>query len=594
MLRMFERIVIQVTSTLNLRRKILLLYGIIVIVPTIIISIIAVNYSLQIVRDNYMVTIQEAVKQTSQNIQYRKQSYDLLIVRTATDGELIARLSREHKDMFDQHATVEYVDRSFATTSKHLTGIRSFRIYHNNPTLVQDGSLLWKPEDRPFAGRSESMWYEEVLQAEDSPLWVNVPLSEKWMLVSHKVIASNGEGIGAIFMELNYEEVFGTLLNRPFNGMGELYILDHSQHVIASSDNSQIGLVNEYFTNMQAHTGSESTESFMDNGKQYYVQEIGAGWRVIGAIQLNQLERQSKWVVYFIVICLAFFLFLSTSMVLIVMKNIVFRIRKLGNRMNDIGQGEFSVSVRSREKDELGELELLFNSMSKKLSKLVHDITQSKLKEREQSFRALQAQINPHFIYNSLSLIRWRAMDLDDQVQIRAIDALTTFYRLALDNAINVTRIEHELQHVEAYLEIQQLRYPNMVTIEWNVDEEALPYYTIKLLLQPIVENCYIHGAITSKLDAKLRVSIKRQEQHIIMQVYDEGIGISAEKLAVLNEGKRTGSGNGFGLSNIRERLMLYFGEEGMFNISSEQGCWTLVEIRIPVCAHPPELKKEA
>jgi len=591
---MFERIVIQVTSTLNLRRKILLLYGIIVIVPTIIISIIAVNYSLQIVRDNYMVTIQEAVKQTSQNIQYRKQSYDLLIVRTATDGELIARLSREHKDMFDQHATVEYVDRSFATTSKHLTGIRSFRIYHNNPTLVQDGSLLWKPEDRPFAGRSESMWYEEVLQAEDSPLWVNVPLSEKWMLVSHKVIASNGEGIGAIFMELNYEEVFGTLLNRPFNGMGELYILDHSQHVIASSDNSQIGLVNEYFTNMQAHTGSESTESFMDNGKQYYVQEIGAGWRVIGAIQLNQLERQSKWVVYFIVICLAFFLFLSTSMVLIVMKNIVFRIRKLGNRMNDIGQGEFSVSVRSREKDELGELELLFNSMSKKLSKLVHDITQSKLKEREQSFRALQAQINPHFIYNSLSLIRWRAMDLDDQVQIRAIDALTTFYRLALDNAINVTRIEHELQHVEAYLEIQQLRYPNMVTIEWNVDEEALPYYTIKLLLQPIVENCYIHGAITSKLDAKLRVSIKRQEQHIIMQVYDEGIGISAEKLAVLNEGKRTGSGNGFGLSNIRERLMLYFGEEGMFNISSEQGCWTLVEIRIPVCAHPPELKKEA
>src|SRR5690606_11113346 len=98
---------------------------------------------------------------------------------------------------------------------------------------------------------------------------------------------------------------------------------------------------------------------------------------------------------------------------------------------------------------------------------------------------------------------------------------LTTFYRLALDNAINVTRIENELQHVRAYMEIQQLRYPELVRIEWDIDPDVSRYYTIKLLLQPIVENCYVHGAITSKEDAVIRISARQEGERIRFQVED-------------------------------------------------------------------------
>lgn len=593
LLRFIERLTIRITSTLHLRGKILLLFGLIVIVPTIILGIAAGYYALQSVRSNYMVTIQEAVRQTAQNIEFRKQGYDVLAVRTAMDGELVARLSREHEDMYDQLNTVEYVDRAFLSTSEYMPGIENFRIYHTNPTLVQDGRLLWKPEDRLLAGKLESLWYEETLASKDWSNWVNVPDSSEDIVITHKIIAANGVGLGILYMQLDYDIVFGGLTEKPFNGAGELYILDAEHRIIAASDRSEIGTVIGTSPIRDLAEGIADGGGTAMDGSQYFVQSIGSGWSVAAVIHLDQLERQSKWILYGIVGSIVFFLLLSTFMVMTVMKNVVWRIRKLGSRMSDIAEGEFDVSVMNRDKDELGELEILFNSMSGKLGKLVTDMAKVKLKEREQSFRVLQAQINPHFIYNSLSLVRWRAMDLNDQTQIRTIDALTTFYRLALDNTINVTRIEHELQHIQAYLEIQQLRYPDLVRIEWDIDPDAARFYTIKLLLQPIVENCYVHGAITSKEDAVIRISARREGDRIRFQVEDNGAGIPPETLAVLGRGDRTGSGNGFGTANIRERLRLYFGSESRFAIDSELGFGTRVTIDIPACIDKPEIRKE-
>lgn len=595
-LRLIERTAIRVTRGLHLRGKIMLLYVLIVFVPTVILGIGAGYFALQSVRDNYMVTIREAVRQTSQNIDFRKQAYDLLAVRTATDGELSARLSREHADMSDQLLSLEYVDRSFLSTSKLLPGIDMFRIYHTNDTLVQDGRLLWKPEGRPLAGRTETDWYSETLASGESLRWINVPGETDQLLVSHKIFNTNGSSVvGATYMLLDYDSVFGDLFDNPFNGAGDIYIMDHNGRIVASSSEDQIGTVAARIPELKQAEGMGEgafSEGVMLDDKQMIVETLASGWSVAAVLHMDQLERQSKGIAYGIVGAIAFFLLLSMFMVMTVLKNVVWRIRKLGSRMNDIAEGEFDVTVTSRDKDELGELEVLFNSMTGKLGTLVNDITKSRLKEREHSFRALQAQINPHFIYNSLSLIRWRAMDQGDKTQIRAIDALTTFYRLALDNRVNVTRVETELQHVEAYLDIQELRYPDQVQIEWDIDPEARPYYTIKMLLQPIVENCYVHGAIMQKEDAFIRISARKEQDRIRFVIHDNGAGMSAETLESLREGKRTGSGNGFGTANIRERLLLYFGSGSSMTIDSAPGEGTFVAIDIPAYLEQPEIRK--
>ncbi|MGO4546745.1 sensor histidine kinase [Paenibacillus sp. 2TAB23] len=589
--RSLERFVIKYTQKMNLRRKILILYGAIIFVPTIFLGIVAGYLALESFRDNYLVTINEAMRQTVQNIEFRKQSYDVLATRTATDGELISRLSRNYTDMFEQLNTVEYVDRSFVYTSKYLPGIDDFRIYHTNPMLVQDGRLLWKPEGRILQpGLNETDWFTQTSEATSALIWSNV--NKDKLVISHKVMSPAGNLQGIIYMLLDYRSVFGNLFNQPFSGSGELMIIDDYGTIIVSSNPEKIGLKLQSTTLNHHWEEASLSDGVMVDGNLLMVRPIDSNWHVAAFIQMDQLERQSKTILYGIIAVIFLFLLCSIFLIMTVLKNVVWRIHKLGTRMYDVSQGQFDVSIRNTAKDELGDLEILFNSMSGRLGMLVEDITQAKLKEREQSFKALQAQIHPHFIYNSLSLLRWRALDLQDDTQLRTIDALTAFYRLALDNKINVIQIKGELEHVKAYLDIQEMRYPGRVTIEWHIDPELLKLYTIKLLLQPIVENCYLHGNITGRKDGVIRISAQLEQDHIRFEVFDNGIGISGEMLEQIRLGKQVGSGNGYGTANIRERLQLYFENKHEFTIDSKENEWTAVTIRIPASDHRPQIRK--
>ncbi|MEF2964779.1 response regulator [Paenibacillus sp. M1] len=586
-----ERWIIRITRSMNLRSKIVLFYGLIVFIPTVLLAVGAGYAVLQTVRANYMLTIKEAVRQSAQSIEFRKQSYDLLATRTAMDGELISRLSRDYEDVAEQLSTINYVDRSFLLTSKYLPGIENFRIYHDNRTLTQDGGLLWKPEERMLSGLPERVWYAQRLRSPDTLVWTNAVDDKTKLVVSRKILNIYGDVYGIVYLLLNYNEVFAESFNHPFDGAGEMYIVDGNGVIIASSNPAEIGILLSS-SSLYPYWDSQGETRKTIQGMALITEEIKSGWTVAALVHLDRLEEQSKRIMYYIALGIAFFLLLSIFLIMIVLRNVIWRIRKLGIRMMDISEGYFEATVKNRDNDELGELEVMFNTMSGRLRKLVEEHTEAIIKEREQSFKALQAQINPHFIYNSLSLLRWRALDLKDEMQIRTIDALTTFYRLALSNRVNVTRIRDELEHLKAYVEIQQLRYPGRVTIEWQVEPEVLDLYTIKLILQPIVENCYLHGGITTRPHAFIQIAIGRSLDAVRFQIFDNGKGIESGKLERIRGGSYTGTRNGFGMNNIRERLALYFGPEGRFEIDSMEDEWTVVTIHIPVCKESPEIKK--
>ncbi|MBD2871938.1 cache domain-containing sensor histidine kinase [Paenibacillus arenilitoris] len=581
-----EKWIIRMTRTMNLRGKFVLLYGLIVFIPTVLLAVGAGYLALHSARANYMLTIEEAVRQSAQSIAFKKQSYDLLATRTATDGELISRLSRDYTNMFETLETVQYVDRSFENTARYLPGIEDFRIYHANPTLVQDGGLLWKPD---LSGPEVKAWFDRTIASPDALTWSNAANDKRKLVVTQKILNKYGESYGIVYLLLDYNDVFAEPFNNPFRGAGELYIVDeNNKRIIASSEPGEIGDLLEGSTLQRYWDEPDAAESAV-GGKLLIKTELNSGWTVAALVHLDQMEVQSRRIFLLVGAGLAFFLILSTFLIMTVLKNIVWRIRKLGTRMTDISQGDFEVTVKNRDRDELGELELLFNDMSGRLGKLVEEITQANLKEREQSFKALQAQINPHFIYNSLSLVRWRAMDMQDKTQVRIIDAMTTFYRLALNNRDNVTRIREEIEHLKAYVEIQQLRYPDRVTVEWLAEPDVMELYTIKLLLQPIVENCYLHGNIMKTPDAVIRIIVFRLDDYVHFEIHDNGKGIPPEALEQIRKGRYAGTKNGFGMNNIRERLKLYFGAEARFEIDSAENEWTVVSIRIPACEDRPE-----
>jgi two-component system sensor histidine kinase YesM len=607
-----ERTIIGFTRSMNLRGKILIMYILILLIPTLILGSAAIYMVIRSFHHSYLVTVDEAVRQTARNVDFGKQSYDLLAVRTATDGELVARLGREYTDRAEIVDTVNYVDRTFLITSKYLPGIADFRIYHTNDTLVQDGQLLWRPEDRLLSGRNESEWFNEVVHSPDALRWSSVPGNPDQIVLSRKIMGQTGNILGAVYILLNYDTVFGELLGQPFNESGNLYIVDQYSQILAATERKRNGSYmlragdtaleapassNEVNAPGSARFGREDAAVYDLRGTKALIisKPLSSGWNVVAVIHTKFMAGQDWTVLILMGGITAFFLLLSIFLMLTIIKSIVLRIRRLGNRMSDLSRGEFEVMVRSSGHDELGELENVFNSMSGQLGRLVEDIRTAGLMEKEQAFKALQAQINPHFIYNSLGLIRWRALDMGDNEQIRIIDALTVFYRLTLNNRISVVPIREELEHVKAYMEIQQLRYPDRVSVEWEIDEEALDYYTVKTILQPIVENCYLHGSITRKKEALIIISVLQRNGNIVMSIYDNGKGISQQSLKAMEEGSYVSKskGNGFGTANIKERLGLYFGGEASFQVESEEGEWTLVTIMFPASSEQPSLGKE-
>ncbi|WP_219834075.1 sensor histidine kinase [Paenibacillus sp. R14(2021)] len=590
------------TRRLSLRGKIVVLYVLILLLPTLVFSSGAVYLVIRSFHHSYMNTAEEAVRQTAQIVDFSKKSYDLLAVRTATDGELIARLGREYADMTEIVDTVNYVDRTFQITSKYLPGITDFRIYHTNGTLVQDGQLLWRPEARMLSGMDESAWYEQSKRSPNPLFWSSVPGNPNQSILTRKIIDNTGELLGRVYILLNYDTVFGELLDHPFND-GSLYIVDDSRRVLAATNRAEIGKrlqlkvwPDDNVSTKQTAAPDKSSDVLDLTGtkEMLMTQPLSSHWTLVALMRTKHLDNQNRTILIVIVGIVTFFLLLSLSLMTTIVRNIVRRIRKLGTRMGDLSRGEFEAVVRYSENDELGELENRFNSMSERLGKLVEDITKAGLAEKEQAFKALQAQINPHFIYNSLGLLRWRAMDADDREQIQIIDALTTFYRITLNNQISVIRIWDELEHVKAYLEICQFRYPGRVRVEWDIDEGAIESYTIKTVLQPIVENCYLHGAITRRPGALIRIAVTRQADTIRMSVYDNGQGIPADVLRDVERGTHVGKGSGFGTPNIKERLALYFGSDAALAIESEPGAWTRVSITFPACSAEPAIRRES
>ncbi|SFD84832.1 two-component system, sensor histidine kinase YesM [Paenibacillus catalpae] len=592
-----SRWMIRFTRGMSLRGKILALYVLILLLPTLLLGSGAVYLVVRGFHNSYLSAVDESARQTAQIADFSKRNYDLLAVRTATDGELAARLSRQYDDMAKVVDTVNYIDRTFLITGKYLPGIIDFRIYHTNDTLVQDGQLLWRPESRIIAGQEESIWYRNTMAAAEPLKWSSVPGNPDRVVITHKIMDTTGNPLGLVYILLNYDAVFGELVNHPFNDRGSLFIVDHDRSILASTDRKQIGkklALNEWQEDF-AEEPAANTADWLDlthSKELLIVKPLSSGWNVVSFTAMKQLSVEDRKTLLLIVGITIFFLLLSISLMMTVVQNIVRRLRKLGNRMGDLSRGEFEAAIRYSERDELGELENMFNLMSERLGKLVEDITHAGLQEKEQAFKALQAQINPHFIYNSLGLLRWRAMIARDQEQIQIIDSLTTFYRLTLNNQISVIRIREEVEHAKAYLDICQFRYPGKVRVEWDIDDSVLDLYTIKTVLQPIVENCYQHGAIVRRPDAFIRISMARLDDRVMMSVYDNGQGIPEVTITQLAEGRYAGKGNGCGSANIKERLALYFGTDACYTLESALGAWTLVTIDFPACQVQPAIRK--
>lgn len=316
---------------------------------------------------------------------------------------------------------------------------------------------------------------------------------------------------------------------------------------------------------------------------------------------LNSLGRLRKLVILLAVVLIG----ISLVLIAFLSRQLTSSLYRLAIQMNRMRSGELEARYYYPYKDEVGSLAKSFNYMADQVEKSMKKqeeyiavlkderdfVEQVQKQKRKAELRALQAQINPHFLYNTLNTITWLASDKGmDEIRILS-NSLGKLFRISLSRGAEVISIQDEIEHVRSYLTIQEIRYSEVMRYEIDVPEELRHYTILKLVLQPLVENSIYHGIKGKETMSDIRIHAKRMsdlegDEWIQFVVEDNGTGISPEKLESINEDLEEGTTDnrdGYGIFNVNERIKLYYGEKYGLYYESREGEWTKAILTIPI-----------
>lgn len=307
----------------------------------------------------------------------------------------------------------------------------------------------------------------------------------------------------------------------------------------------------------------------------------------ISDLQETRIQYQDFFIamIRFSVIAFAVILALTLLLSYFIPFSITRPIRELGEVTDQVAKGNLTVRSEVRSGVEVSALSDSLNTMIDKINELLEQVTKEQTRLRKAEFELLQSQINPHFLYNTLDAIVWLAEAGEQKKVVGMVGSLSEFFRTSLNQGKDIISIKEELNHVQSYLEIQQVRYQDILKYEIQVPEELYRYLIPKITIQPLVENALYHGIKNKRGTGKISVCGKKEENFFTIRIEDNGIGISRERLWQVRDGiknKIPTEKDIYGLYNVNERIRLNFGEPYGISIESVYGEGTVVSIMLP------------
>lgn len=448
---------------------------------------------------------------------------------------------------------------------------------------------------------SDEQWYREVTGT-GTPVWeLSMPHSGQYakpLLMYIKQFTGLYDNVprGIIAVDIS-EDQLGRFFNPPgyIKGQKILLLDEHRNVIYDSSANEWTGRTDlaKKFAGL-AIGDAENAQTLVVGGQKYLASSVkmdGRPWYVVNLSPFAELTGSIFEINRVMLVFLIVYLASSFGVVLYITVHFTQPVVKLVQLMRKAEQGHLRPHTAwSSRKDEVGWLYQGFNSLTARIEHLVEEAARSELKKRELEFQVLSHQINPHFLYNTLESIRWKAETNGRSDISEMVAALGNLLRLSLNQGKEITSLQREIEQVQAYVQIEQARMGEKIRIAYAIDPQLLRLPFLRLLLQPLVENAIHHSIRDNFEQGKLLISVYREGQDLLIEIIDNGKGIPAEVLAKLNgeigeaEAMKPPAGTkGVGLRNVNERLRLYFGQGYQLKIVSGPETGTRITLRHPV-----------
>jgi len=300
------------------------------------------------------------------------------------------------------------------------------------------------------------------------------------------------------------------------------------------------------------------------------IEDIGCS--IVGIFPVGNFDSEARDSLRNLLVVLAILSVFLGIVVYIVINVLLRRVKRLVKAMKQVEENNLNVSVPVHAMDEFGELALNFNHMINRIHELVETVYKIQLMERNAELKALEAQINPHFLYNTLATISWAARKNGASEIVRISNSLAKFYRLVLSKGGRVITVKDEIDMVMSYLEVQKIRFREMFDAVFRLDENAMECKVLKNLLQPLVENALNHGIEPKRAHGTLIISVERRQECLVLQVIDDGVGMDDRTFKEVMAGQVERSAGGYAVKNIMERLKAYYNSGHSFEVFSRPG----------------------
>lgn len=540
------------------------------------------------------------------------ESSEQLLNQTAINLETYLRNMRRISDAM-YYSVIK--DKDLATESlaeemnllyeANKDNLTSIACYTNDGRLVAAAPVATEKENRNVAGQK---WFTDAVgQMENihfstphvQNLFDNTNYRYYWVISLSQAVELTNNGnstLGVLLVDMNYRSI-EQLLNKANtdNSSEYIYLMDSEGEIIYHPKQKLI-YTNLYeennFEAAQYEDGSRQ-EKFQGEKRLITVKTISyTGWKIVSVVPMSAFNMGLSATRLFVI------MLVSLSMLTIIFVNqlvsarIAQPLQRLNNSVKEWEAGNMNPQIYVGGSLEVEHLGKTLRSTVEQIQQLMKDILVEQEEKRKSELDALQSQINPHFLYNTLDSIVWMIEGEKYEDAVFMITQLASLFRISLSKGKTIIRIEDEMKHARNYMNIQKVRYKNIFSIDFQIEEEILNCCTVKLVVQPLLENAIYYGVECMDGEGEIQVLGYRKEKEVYIEVKDNGMGMPQETVdALLTENNRVRKkGSGVGLINVHNRIQLRFGKEYGLEIESQPDEGTSVRIHLPYVVYSPEM----
>ena len=570
-------------------------FGILVVVSLYTFLVISLNYTEKTVLENSKDYTMQLIEQLNSEID----SYIAYVenisqmVSSSENSDVINYLFNDYGD--DENVR-ERVLNQFQVVQETRNDILNIAVIaENGRSLINaDGAEL-----NPYIKLEDAAWYQNMIKAGGetvvSPSHVQniIEGTYNWVITVGKglVNPNTGKIEGVFFINLNYSSIRGLCEKINLGDKGYLFIVDKNRSIIYHPRQKLLlaGLKTEYVDRvLDQKRGSFATKDGGESKIYTVATSKETGWTVAGVSNINELMKNKDQTKVAYMTLASFLLIFAVILAILISRAMTRPIMKLKSVMEEVERDNFTnIKFTVKGNNEIASLGNSFNVMTDKIQKLMEENTREQEEKRKNELKALQSQINPHFLYNTLDSIIWMAESGKDREVVLMTSALGKLLRQSISNEAEKVSIETEISYTRSYLTIQKMRYKDQLEFEIDIDEAILKKEIVKLVIQPLVENSIYHGI--KYLDSRGMIWITGGivGDDIVLSIRDNGIGIDKDTITKIFEGKieekaQVRNGNHVGIYNVHNRLQLHYGKKYGLSYRSVPGLGTTVFITIP------------